>query len=174
MHLRWITAVLLVILLTTVPLDAQKRRKGEKKKESEAITAAPKPEVKQEGSGRRSGRHTTTTTTTTPSTTTVAVPEEEVEEEIQITNESRSPVNVCPPEMKPQEGKILPCTCRDELDENALMVECVALTSAQQMHKIFNVIVKMIFYIPSTESMIKSVFPTEFASRQADRRTRSS
>jgi hypothetical protein len=141
MHFRWITAALLVILLTTVPVDSQKRRKGEKKKESEATTAAPKPEVKQEGGGgRRSGRQTTTTTTTTPPTT-IAVAEEDVEEEIQITNESRSPVNVCPPELKTQEGKVLPCTCRDELDENALMVECVALTSAQQMHKIFNVIV---------------------------------
>jgi hypothetical protein len=143
MHFRWITAALLVILLTTAPVDSQKRRKGERKKESEATTAAPKVEVKQEGGGgggRRSGRHTTTTTTTTPPTT-LAVAEEEVEEEIQITNESRSPVNVCPPELKPQEGKILPCTCRDELDENALMIECVALTSAQQMHKIFNVIV---------------------------------
>lgn len=138
MHLRWITVALLLTLLSTCPADAQKRRKGEKKKESETTTAAPIPEGR--GGRHRSGGRTTTTTTTTPSPTTIALAEEDIEEEVQITNESRSAVNACPPELKPQEGKDLPCVCRDELDENTLMVECVALTSAQQMHKIFNVI----------------------------------
>lgn len=138
MRLRWITAVLLLGLLATCSVDAQKRRKGEKKKEPETMTAAQVPEAR--GGRHRGGRHTstTTTTTTTPSTTTVALPEEEIEEEVQITNEFRTAINVCPPELKPQEGKVLPCTCRDELDDNTLMVECVALTSGQQMHKIFN------------------------------------
>ena len=139
MNARWIGTIILVILLTTIPTDAQKRRKGDKKKESEAVTVPPKSEAKPEGKQR--GRHTTTTTTTTTqATTTVAIVEEDVDEEIIIVNQPRSIGNVCPPELKAQEGKILPCTCRDELDENALMVECVALTSAQQMHTIFNVI----------------------------------
>jgi hypothetical protein len=140
MHLRWITVALLLTLLSTYPANAQKRRKGEKRKESETMTAALLPEGR--GGRHRSGGRTTTTTTTTttPSPTTTALPEEDIEEEVQITNESRSAVNACPPELKPQEGNDLPCICRDELDENTLMVECVALTSAQQMHKIFNVI----------------------------------
>ncbi len=140
MHPRWIVTILLVILLTTCSTDAQKRRKGEKKKDSEATTVASKSEAKPEGGGKqRSGRHTTTTPTTTQATTTATFVEEDVDEEIQIVNQPRSVGNLCPPELKPQEGKVLPCTCRDELDDNALMVECANLTNAQQMHKIFNV-----------------------------------
>lgn len=146
MHLRWIATALLVILLIACPVDAQKRRKGEKKKEAETNPAAPKPEPEPKpegrgGGGGRRGRHTTTTTvrTTTPILSTIGIVEEDVEEEIMIVNEPRAAGNVCPPELKPQDGVVLPCTCRDELDDNALMIECVALTSARQMHKIFNV-----------------------------------
>lgn len=138
MYLRWIAIVLLAICLTTCPVDAQKRRKGEKKKDMEVVTSAPKPE----GGGRRSGRHTTASTTTTTTTlppTTLAIVGEDIDEEIQNSNEPRSAGNVCPPELKPQDGVVLPCTCRDELDDNALMVECVALSDANQLHQIFNV-----------------------------------
>lgn len=138
MHLRWIALFLFVIFLIAYPVEAQKRRKGDKKKESESVTTAPKPE----GGGRRSGRQTTTSTTsttTTLATTTVQVAEEDIDEEIRIVNEPRSVQNLCPPELKPQNGENLPCICRDELDDNAIMVECVALNSSQQMHDIFNV-----------------------------------
>lgn len=140
MNLRWTASILLVICLISCPVECQKRRKGDKKKEAETVTVAAKPE----GGGKR-GRQTTTTTTTTtstttPTTTTTILIEEDIDEEIRIVNEPRTAQNVCPPELKSQNGETLPCTCRDELDDNALMVECVALTSAQQMHTIFNVI----------------------------------
>lgn len=138
MHFRWIATALLVILLTTCPVDAQKRRKGDKKKEAEAAKPESKPEGG--GGGGRRGRQTTTTTTTTTTTlATTTVVDEEVDEEIVIVNEPRTAGNVCPPELKHRDGVVLPCTCRDELDDNALMIECVALTSGQQLHKIFNV-----------------------------------
>lgn len=141
MRLRWIViALCLVVLIAST--DAQKRRKGDRKKETDAqkVDGAPK-KADEKIQGRHRGRHATTTSTTTTTTTTEApIIEEEVDQELVITNESRSSINECPPELKEQDGKTLPCTCRDKLDDDALMVECVALTSAEEMHDIFNVL----------------------------------
>ena len=155
MKFRW-TAILImtIVLLATAEVNAQKRRKGDKKKESapaetEAKPAEGKPAEGAPGGNRppRPGKATTTptTTTTTTSTTTPApttpyAEEEVVDEEVIIVDQPRSASNECPPELKEGGASAGPCTCRDKLDDDALMVECVALTSAHQMHQIFNVI----------------------------------
>ena len=135
----WITAIfLLCVLLASSQVDAQKRRKGDKKKDSEVTTV--KNEAKPEGGGKQRGRTTPTTTTTTTIAPTTAAIEEELDEEIGLGILPISSGNgVCPSELKAETGKTLPCTCIDQLEDNALMVECVALTSAQDMQLIFHV-----------------------------------
>ena len=123
-----ITTLLLLVFLVQAS-DAQKRtsKSGRKKAEGLANAANARPKAKR----------TTTTTTAIP---TVAAVEEEEEEEVYVEEEIKNYRNLCPPELKQQENTSHPCLCRDEFDSPALMVECVALTSAGQMHHIFNVI----------------------------------
>lgn len=135
----WIATIfLLIVLLANNPVNAQKRRKGDKKKETEVTTI--KSDAKSEGGGKQRGRTTSTTTTTAAPTIPIIV-EEELEEEMVLGNLPTLVENGgCPPELKAETGKTIPCKCIDNLEENALMVECVALTSAQDMHLLFEVI----------------------------------
>jgi len=158
MRFGWI--LLVVLLLAQV--DGQKRRKGDKKKDSQAAvevtTTTAKPVEKRT-------RSTTTTTTTMIPTTLV---EEDIDEEIVIVDVPISASNQCPPDLK--EGSTnSSCICKDQLEDNAIMIECVALSSAQEMHKIFNVIIDRAF---------KDFFSNKFcfidlAFREKDRRSRS-
>lgn len=140
MKLYGLCILLLVILLTADNIAAQKRRKGDKKKEAESTTTLPKQESKAEKQRRRETTiPTTITTVATFPTTAAPIVEEDVDEEVYIVNEPRTVTNSCPPELKSKEGETLSCTCSDQLDEDAIMVECVALTSSEQMRSIFKV-----------------------------------
>lgn len=120
-------------------VDGQKRRKGDKKKDSQAAvevtTTTAKPVEKRT-------RSTTTTTTTTMIPTTLV--EEDIDEEIIIVDVPISASNQCPPDLK-EGSSNSSCICKDQLEDNAIMIECVALSSAQEMHKIFNVMIDRSF-----------------------------
>ena len=71
------------------------------------------------------------------------IPDKIVEEEdaewIPTATAAEQPTNLCPPELKLERRVTSPCVCYDNLDKQALMVECVALGSAHEMHTIFHV-----------------------------------
>jgi len=70
------------------------------------------------------------------------IPDKIVEEEdaewIPTATAAEQPTNLCPPELKLERRGTSPCVCYDNLDKQALMVECVALGSAHEMHTIFH------------------------------------
>ena len=64
---------------------------------------------------------------------------EEDAEWIPTVTVAKQPRNVCPPELQYERSGTHPCICRDGLDNQALMIQCVALISAHEMHKIIQV-----------------------------------
>jgi len=74
---------------------------------------------------------------------------------------SQQPVNLCPPELRYKKNGPHRCVCRDGLDNQALMVECVALASANEMHEIFHgfLLGKKIDAIEVRNSTLSSMIP---------------
>lgn len=138
MKFKWVLVVFLLVSL--VQIDAQKRKK-DKKKESEAAAVVVEEKVAEEAKPEKNGKKGRTTAATTTTTPAPVIEEEPEEEVLEVVNETRESSNGCPSELKPNKDSNHACTCLDNLEDGAIMVECTALTSAAEMHNIFNVII---------------------------------